>query len=249
MKFTDETHAREWSRNFLNSFLKIKVAKDESWQAAHALRLEHFGKDVTGVFDVLVDPKTSVTARQTLTLSKVEVDTSLPQSGLYQCSFYRKPPLLVTRSGQRQWRRGFSEQNSRVVPVLTQSPIFKGIADHVLRKYSRYWSDDEFGIPLHALSLDLPVASDILLPKQQSFSDVIKKVVSKQSPAEVIDRDFFLAISPIHKGLLLFRWDTPVAKLEMSGDEISQATPLNKFLIQEVKDFFSRKEMTHVRIS
>jgi len=178
--------------------------------------------------------------------ANLELDTSFPESGLYQCEDYGRIPLLVTRSPQRQWRWGMYKGNTHIEVVLYSNPMMRTVYQYIDRKY--LFS----GLPsgFCALTLDFSVAHSIMFPKTVTFDVGVKELTSNipKGPCAIINNDFMLTISPIHEGLLLWRWDIPVAKVYTTREgHLLQS--MSMIFRQEVIDFISRNGVTNATIS
>ena len=231
---------QEFIRHYSETYVRIKrkkTAKDPKWEVAYFRSAEIENMEYVPVILHIKGKQVQEN------LLDIEVDTSFPKFGLYPHSAYGQCVLLVSRYPARQWRWGMCRNNTSVVNVFTKVPRFLSACRLLADRYGGQVLQNQ--LLLANLSFDETVAASVLEPEYQSYEKALEQVRDHEAAFSVIHQEWMVTVSPTSPGILLWRYDVPVAEVNLKGNQVRITEPL---FYQEVLDFYSRQGITNVQI-
>ena len=239
-----ETQTKEFLKHYSETWLRMRSVglKQPEWVLGYL----HAGAWHDENHAVVVVSVGAMNAKHEMQMENVDFDTTPVKFGLYPHRHNGSMPLVVGRYPNRQWKWGLCRGNTFAHQVYDKS-LFLNAHRHSQNLYGIMWNSREFR---HGgLQVDSHVAKDILFPTYTpDYLAAVTAVRKLKSSFVVIDSESMVTCSPIHEGLLLWRWDRPIAKLHFLSEESTEAEVLSPIFKQELLDFYNRKGITNVRV-
>ena len=237
-----ELEVTEFLKHYTDTYIRLKLKKGGEWIPAYFYGGEYQNSKSTPVY-FSKDGRN----KEAADLNAIEIDTNYPEFGLYPSKIHGSCILLVAKNGFRQWKWGLCRGNTSLTNVFHTSKLLKATSDYLINNF-RYALNSQV-VRLDSLALDHELAKEILNPAYVEYEKAIEELRSSKRLFACLDKDYFLMLSPSNKGMLLWRWDVPVAKISFpaKGSRV-EVESIHKLFNQEVVDFFNRKAITDVSI-
>jgi len=234
-----ELETKEFLKHYAETFVKVKLPKEEEWKCAY-FRAGGWESPKTCTVQLHIG-----TGSNNYELNTLEFDLAPVKFGLYPLKTWGRAPVLVSRFPHRQWKWGLCRGNTLLFNIFA-GPLFTGALHYSYREYNYAW--DMKAMRAHNPEVEASVIKDVMSPEYSpDYTRAVDSILKMKTTFQVLDREHMLTISPIHPGLLLWKWDRPIAKLTFPSKEVTRVQVGKEAIFrQEVVDFYSRKGMTNV---
>ena len=230
----EEIKTREFFKQYAETYVKARIKQGGEW-GTYLFRSGTWDGERSSV-ELGGSDRNSSAAN--FYLNDVEIDIKFPNAGLYKSpKKYGNTVFLLVRVPHRQWRWGLCKSNCALYNVLGN---LREISNYT---YSRYReSVPESALNFLDYNLDWQIANEIFFPKYSSFEEGVKLLSKAKEPLVVLNKDFFLSLSTKDKGIVLWKWDIPIAHITVESDLLHCVdTSLFPTMKQEVLDFYAKE--------
>lgn len=245
---------KELIKRYSETFVRAKPAtnKEAKWEPVMFVNgsLDDKGEIVVQLQSLLSRSKYFGGGNgKTYSWSSVELDLSLPRSGVYFCDHYGDFPCLLTRSATRQWKWGMCRGNMNVTNIFSSGHIFREMYGFLGKNFILNPKNEKAGyLQFGEIGFDSSIARQILSFEPTEYSEAIAEIAAGKKALSVIDNDYFISVHPQHGGILLWRWDTPLGIILNPSSEGGNVRikVISELFAQEVRDFYSRRGIYNV---